>query len=55
MLFDGLPGLVSRIDGHPQTTALQINNGRYPMIYITRNPDKLGGVIRPGWLQQTFQ
>lgn len=46
VLIDGLPGFVSRIDGHPQTTALQIENARITAIYITRNPDKLNGVIR---------
>jgi RNA polymerase sigma factor (sigma-70 family) len=42
---DGLPGYVS-IDrgGVPQTTALQIEDGRITGIYITRNPDKLGQV-----------
>ena len=46
VIIDGLPGFVSRIDGHPQTTALQIEAGRITAIYITRNPDKLDGVIR---------
>lgn len=44
--IDGLPGFASRVDGHPQTTALQIEEGRITAIYITRNPDKLDGVIR---------
>lgn len=39
--IDGLPGFVSRIDGPPQTTALEIVDGRITAIYITRNPDKL--------------
>lgn len=39
--IDGLPGFVSRVDGPPQTTALEIVDGRIAAIYITRNPDKL--------------
>lgn len=39
--IDGLPGFISRIDGLPQTTALEIVEGRIAAIYITRNPDKL--------------
>lgn len=46
VIIDGLPGFVSRIDGHPQTTALQIETGRITAIYIPRNPDKLDDVIR---------
>ncbi|HWL58945.1 MAG TPA: sigma-70 family RNA polymerase sigma factor [Paracoccus sp. (in: a-proteobacteria)] len=44
--IDGLPGFISLIDGAPQTTALQIERGRITAIYITRNPDKLDGVVR---------
>ena len=39
--IDGLPGFISRMDGPPQTTALEIVEGRIAKIYITRNPDKL--------------
>jgi len=46
VMIDGLPGFISRIDGLPQTTALQIEAGRIVAIYITRNPDKLDGVVR---------
>lgn len=46
VMIDGLPGFVSLTDGNPQTTALQIEAGRITAIYITRNPDKLDGVIR---------
>lgn len=45
-VIDGLPGFVNRIDGHPQTTALEIVDGRIAAIYITRNPDKLKGVLK---------
>lgn len=45
VMIDGLPGFVSRLDGHLQTTALQIEGGLITAIYITRNPDKLDGVI----------
>lgn len=46
VLIDGLPGFVSQIDGVLQTTALQVEDGRITAIYITRNPDKLAGVMR---------
>lgn len=42
--IDGLPGFISRLDGPPQTTALEIVDGRIAAIYITRNPDKLAGL-----------
>lgn len=42
--IDGLPGFISRIDGPPQTTALEIVDGRIVAIYITRNPEKLTGL-----------
>ncbi|MTH79780.1 sigma-70 family RNA polymerase sigma factor [Paracoccus aestuariivivens] len=45
-VIDGLPGFVSRLDGHLQTTALEVTDGRITAIYVTRNPDKLGGVLR---------
>lgn len=39
---NGLPGFVTvEADGVPQTTALQIEDGRIAALYITRNPDKL--------------
>ncbi|UDF31165.1 UNVERIFIED_ORG: sigma-70 family RNA polymerase sigma factor [Roseateles sp. XES5] len=40
-VIDGLPGFVSRVGGHVQTTAVEIADGRIAAIYITRNPDKL--------------
>jgi RNA polymerase sigma factor (sigma-70 family) len=44
--IDGLPGFVSyERDGALQTTALEIEGGRIRAIYITRNPDKLGGAV----------
>ncbi|MBT9245970.1 sigma-70 family RNA polymerase sigma factor (plasmid) [Gemmobacter fulvus] len=46
VVIDGLPGFVSRVGDHLQTTALQIEAGRITAIYITRNPDKLTG-LRP--------
>lgn len=41
-VIDGLPGFVA-LDGqgHLQTTALAIDNGRITAIYTVRNPDKL--------------
>ena len=45
-VIDGLPGFVSRVDGHLQTTAVEIAEGRIVAIYITRNPDKLTGLAR---------
>jgi RNA polymerase sigma-70 factor (ECF subfamily) len=45
--IDGLPGYVSfERDGVLQTTALAIEDGRIAAIYITRNPDKLGRIVR---------
>lgn len=39
---NGLPGFVTKeADGHLQTTALEIEEGRVIAIYIMRNPDKL--------------
>jgi len=39
---NGLPGFVTvEADGHLQTTALDIENGRIAAIYVMRNPDKL--------------
>jgi RNA polymerase sigma-70 factor (ECF subfamily) len=47
VMIDGLPGFLSRTDGHVQTSALDICDGRITAIYITRNPDKLTGLTRP--------
>lgn len=44
-MIDGLPGFISRIDGNLQTTALEVEGGRITALYITRNPDKLTGVL----------
>ncbi len=44
-VIDGLPGFISRIDGNLQATALEIDEGRITALYITRNPDKLGGLL----------
>ncbi|MFE1600469.1 sigma-70 family RNA polymerase sigma factor [Methylobacterium sp. ID0610] len=45
--IDGLPGFVSADRGGIlQTTALAIEEGRIAAIYVTRNPDKLGHVVR---------
>jgi RNA polymerase sigma-70 factor (ECF subfamily) len=42
-MIDGLPGFVTtEFDGIPQTTALEIENGKIKTIYIVRNPEKLG-------------
>lgn len=41
LMIDGLPGFLSRVDGHLQTSALDICAGRITAIYIIRNPDKL--------------
>jgi len=39
---NGLPGFVTiEADGHLQTTALDIEDGRIAAIYVMRNPDKL--------------
>jgi RNA polymerase sigma-70 factor (ECF subfamily) len=41
-VINGLPGFVTReADGHLQTTALDIEDGKISAIYIMRNPDKL--------------
>lgn len=40
--INGLPGFVTlESDGTPQTTALQIEDGKISAIYVVRNPDKL--------------
>jgi RNA polymerase sigma-70 factor, ECF subfamily len=40
--IDGLPGFVTReSDGLPQTTALEIEDGKIKAIYVMRNPEKL--------------
>jgi RNA polymerase sigma-70 factor (ECF subfamily) len=44
LVVDGLPGFLSRVDGHLQTSALDIVDGRIQAIYVTRNPDKLAGL-----------
>ncbi|WP_234186958.1 sigma-70 family RNA polymerase sigma factor [Shinella sp. NM-101] len=46
-MIDGLPGFLSRVDGHLQTTAVEIVDGRIAAIYITRNPDKLTSLALP--------
>jgi RNA polymerase sigma factor (sigma-70 family) len=44
--IDGLPGYLSRnVDGHLQTTAVEIDEGRIVAVYVTRNPDKLKHVV----------
>jgi RNA polymerase sigma factor (sigma-70 family) len=44
--IDGLPGYVSHERGKIlQTTALAVENGLITAIYITRNPDKLHGIV----------
>lgn len=44
--IDGLPGYLSRnTDGHLQTTALEIEDGRVVAVYVMRNPDKLRNVV----------
>ncbi|WLR92750.1 sigma-70 family RNA polymerase sigma factor [Shinella zoogloeoides] len=48
VVIDGLPGFLSRVDGHLQTTAVEIVEGRIAAIYITRNPDKLTALALPG-------
>ncbi|WP_052215061.1 sigma-70 family RNA polymerase sigma factor [Belnapia sp. F-4-1] len=43
--INSLPGYITlEADGLPQTTALDIKNGRIVAIYIVRNPEKLGAV-----------
>lgn len=43
--INGLPGFVTlEPDGLPQTTALEIRDGRIAAIYIMRNPEKLATV-----------
>jgi len=40
--INGLPGFVTlEADGEPQTTALDIEDGRITAIYAVRNPDQL--------------
>ena len=46
-MIDGLPGFLSRVDGHLQTTAVEIVDGRIAALYITRNPDKLTNLALP--------
>jgi RNA polymerase sigma-70 factor (ECF subfamily) len=41
-IVNGLPGYVTiEVDGLPQTTALDIDDGRISAIYVMRNPEKL--------------
>lgn len=43
--INSLPGYVTlEPDGLPQTTALELRDGRISAIYIVRNPEKLAGV-----------
>jgi RNA polymerase sigma-70 factor (ECF subfamily) len=45
--INGMPGYVTlEPDGLPQTTALEIQDGRVTAIYIVRNPEKLEAVRR---------
>ena len=45
--INSLPGYVTlEADGLPQTTALEVREGRISAIYIVRNPEKLAGVRR---------
>jgi len=40
--IDGLPGFVTQeADGVPQSTALEIRDGKIAGIYVVRNPEKL--------------
>jgi RNA polymerase sigma-70 factor (ECF subfamily) len=42
---NGLPGYITlEADGLPQTTALDVRDGRIVAIYVVRNPEKLGAV-----------
>ena len=44
-IIDGLPGYISNdAEGHIQTTALDVEDGRVRAIYIVRNPDKLAHI-----------
>ena len=49
--IDGLPGYISRERGSLlQTTALAIEAGRITNVYLTRNPEKLGGLpVQPSY------
>lgn len=49
-----LPGYVTlEADGLPQTTALELRDGRIAAIYVVRNPQKLAAVrARLGWAPQ---
>ncbi|MCK8785199.1 sigma-70 family RNA polymerase sigma factor [Roseomonas sp. NAR14] len=45
--INALPGYVTlEADGLPQTTALELREGRIVAIYVVRNPEKLAGIIR---------
>ena len=45
--INGLPGFVTIEQGILQTTALEIENGKIPAIYVVRNPDKLQHLSGP--------
>ena len=42
--IDGFPDFISHIGGNLQTTALQIEDGRITVIYVTHTPDKLEAI-----------
>lgn len=45
--INGLPGYVTiEVDGLPQTTAFEIADGRIVAVYVVRNPEKLGRLMR---------
>ncbi len=47
--INGLPGFVTlEADNLPQTTALDVADGKVVGIYVMRNPDKLHNVAAPG-------
>ncbi|WP_020178930.1 sigma-70 family RNA polymerase sigma factor [Methylopila sp. M107] len=46
LTINGLPGFVTiELDGLPQTTAFEIEDGRIKVVYVVRNPDKLGRLM----------
>lgn len=52
--INGLPGYATlEADGLPQTTALDIRDGRIAAIYVVRNPEKLGLVAPRGSMPST--
>jgi RNA polymerase sigma-70 factor (ECF subfamily) len=43
--LNSLPGYVTlEPDGLPQSTALEVRDGRIAAVYVVRNPEKLGGI-----------